>query len=364
MTTPGPRNPLPAERHARLLELLERDGIVRVTDLVTDLAVTPVTVRRDIVRLEEEGRLRRVHGGAVATSGTAAPEAVEEPPRIGVLVPSLAYYWPGVVQTLEAEARARGLRTFLRASTYDAADERPILDRLATQDRVDGLVLAPRTDGPGTQALVRWLEDSDIPTVLIEREATTTAGHGIFNSVMSDHALGTVKAVHHLAELGHRKVGVVLSRHSPTSRKMAAGWRTACAELGLTSDERFERLVSIRSTAEFAPLVNDLVESVLASGTTGLLVLSDPEAFAVVQNLLERGYDVPGDLSVIAYDDVMADSLSPRLTAVRPPTSHVARVALDRLQQLMADPSTPAQRTLISPELKVRESSGPAPGRG
>lgn len=362
MTTPASRSPIPAERHARLLALLERDGIIRVADLVADLGVTPVTVRRDIAQLEEEGLLRRVHGGAVAAAAPATVgEPVEEPARIGVLVPSLAYYWPGVVQTLESESRTRGMRTFLRASSYEAADERPILDRLISQDRVDGLVIAPRTDGPGTQALVRWLEESDIPTVLIEREATTTAGHGIFNSVMSDHALGTVKAVHHLAELGHRKVGIVLSRHSPTSRKMVAGWRTACAELGLTSDERFERLVSIRSTADFAPLVNDLVGSVLESGTTGLLVLSDPEAFAVVQNLLERGYDVPGDLSVIAYDDVMADSLSPRLTAVRPPTGHVARVALDRLEQLMADPTTPAQRTLISPELKIRESTGPAP---
>lgn len=53
------------ERRARILELLSERGHVRVTDLVSTLGVTDTSIRRDLISLESEGRLRRIHGGAV-----------------------------------------------------------------------------------------------------------------------------------------------------------------------------------------------------------------------------------------------------------------------------------------------------------
>lgn len=56
---------LKAERHHVILDELQSEGSVRVTDLAQRLSVDPVTIRRDLSQLEAEGRLRRVHGGAV-----------------------------------------------------------------------------------------------------------------------------------------------------------------------------------------------------------------------------------------------------------------------------------------------------------
>lgn len=53
------------ERRARILELLSERGHVRVVDLVSTLGVTDTSIRRDLATLEGEGRLRRIHGGAV-----------------------------------------------------------------------------------------------------------------------------------------------------------------------------------------------------------------------------------------------------------------------------------------------------------
>jgi len=53
-------------RRSRILDLLSGDGRVRVTDLVTALGVTDTSIRRDLTVLEAEGKLRRVHGGAVS----------------------------------------------------------------------------------------------------------------------------------------------------------------------------------------------------------------------------------------------------------------------------------------------------------
>jgi DeoR family transcriptional regulator, L-fucose operon activator len=56
---------LPADRQQQILELLERDGSVRTVDLAHRLRVTDETIRRDLGRLDEEGRVTRTHGGAV-----------------------------------------------------------------------------------------------------------------------------------------------------------------------------------------------------------------------------------------------------------------------------------------------------------
>ncbi|HYF48897.1 MAG TPA: DeoR/GlpR family DNA-binding transcription regulator [Planctomycetota bacterium] len=56
---------LVAERHREILNILQRDGSVRVTELAKNFQVAEETIRRDLERLEVEGRLHRSHGGAV-----------------------------------------------------------------------------------------------------------------------------------------------------------------------------------------------------------------------------------------------------------------------------------------------------------
>jgi len=79
--------PLPAERRARILELLRGRGVVRAGELVDVLGVSEVTVRRDLARLERQGLLERTRGGAVPSGGTSSvvvpPERPAEKRAIG-----------------------------------------------------------------------------------------------------------------------------------------------------------------------------------------------------------------------------------------------------------------------------------------
>lgn len=65
----GSSKDLAPERQGRILEMLDAEGAVRVDDLVEPLGVSAATVRRDLEALEQRGRLRRVHGGAVRVAG-------------------------------------------------------------------------------------------------------------------------------------------------------------------------------------------------------------------------------------------------------------------------------------------------------
>jgi DeoR family fructose operon transcriptional repressor len=55
---------LPAARHQSIVEAVQRERVVRVSDLAQQLGVSLMTVRRDIEMLEESGQVERIHGGA------------------------------------------------------------------------------------------------------------------------------------------------------------------------------------------------------------------------------------------------------------------------------------------------------------
>jgi DeoR family glycerol-3-phosphate regulon repressor len=66
-------------RHARIVEMLRATGSVSVSQVAVDLGVSDMTVRRDLLELENEGKLTRVHGGALAAPTLRAAEAIDEP---------------------------------------------------------------------------------------------------------------------------------------------------------------------------------------------------------------------------------------------------------------------------------------------
>src|SRR6478609_9579788 len=368
MTDHETQAPLGAERRAYVLAALGRDGVVRISQLIDELGVAPVTLRRDLAQMEQEGLLVRVHGGAVPTGDAVSTGAIPDSGAIvaagsiAVLVPSLNYYWPGVVRGAETAAKRFGMGVVLRGASYELQDERPVLERLVHTDNVRGLIVAPNTDTPHAQDVIQWLAECGTPSVLVERDAVLLPGGTPVESVTTDHALGAVLAARHLASLGHRRVGLIIARDSPTSRKIAAGWQAACIELGLTPSDHFETSLPPRTSPDFSAVVDATLDAALANSVTAILVHSDPEAMAFVDLALNRGISVPGDLSVVAYDAEMTELFTPALTAVSPPRNSVGRAAVDLLARRIEDPTRPVHRVVLNPTLNVRGSTAPPRG--
>jgi DeoR/GlpR family transcriptional regulator of sugar metabolism len=65
---------LAPQRHAYILDRLRTDGAVRVSDLMRELGVSDMTVRRDLEALEDQGHLVKVHGGATLLRDSAVHE--------------------------------------------------------------------------------------------------------------------------------------------------------------------------------------------------------------------------------------------------------------------------------------------------
>lgn len=373
MTTLQPGTPLPETRRTRLLEALQSHGTMRISDLAAILGVSAVTVRRDVAQMADEGLIRRVHGGAMLAGASASPGEPEPNARdvdlrsgsgaIGMLVPSLDYYWPGVVRGAEAQARRLNLSALLRGSSYESDDDRAQIEHLLAQPGIEGLIIAPNLSAPGAQEMLNELAASRVPTVLVERQAAVPPNQQLMESVVSDHAAGAAAAVHHLVGLGHRRVGLVLNRHSPTGPHVHRGWMEASQALGLDTFSTIDARIDRRRSIDFDPEMARIVDDVVATGTTAMLVHADSEAIALVQHGQMRGLKVPEDLSIVAYDDEVADLYSPPLTAVRPPRDSIGRAAVDLLAARLSAPERPNHRVIISPRLNIRASTAPPRSR-
>jgi DNA-binding LacI/PurR family transcriptional regulator len=363
VTSSDKRGPLQVTRRARLLDALRRDGVLRISDLTDTLGATAVTIRRDIAQLASEGLVRRVHGGVALPDSPASFEddsvSVSVSGSLGMLVPSLDYYWPNVARGAEEAARELDMKVVLRGSSYDAEDDLPQLSRLVDQIGVDALIAAPRMDAPTTDHTIEWLAELGIPVVLLERCADFGRTHAVLESVLTDHALGGAMAVRHLVSLGHRQVGLVMAQPSPTGRHIRRGWLEASAECGLDPSGTVDLLVPDAHTAGSAAALDDVLDRCLSTGTTALLVHADAVAIALVQRCEERHLSVPGDLSVVAYDDEVAGLFSPPLTAVRPPHRAIGQAAVRLVADRLADPGRPAHRISICPSLQIRDSTAP-----
>src|SRR4051812_34304615 len=162
------------QRRERLMEELRAHGAITVRDIAVKMGVSELTIRREVNLLADEGLVSGVHGGAALPSPldrSAAGRAATHSYSIGMVVPSLDYYWPQVISGARAAAEEQNLRILVRGSTYDAADNRRQVQALLDTQNIDGLIVAPDMGGEHGQELLRWLNALPIPVVLAERRA-------------------------------------------------------------------------------------------------------------------------------------------------------------------------------------------------
>ncbi|WP_414642548.1 substrate-binding domain-containing protein [Actinocrinis sp.] len=351
------------ERHRRILEVVERRGSVRVADLGAELGVAPVTARRDVEALAARGLLHRVHGSVSwphLTNGSqdatplmraaAAVDGEGSGPVLGMLVPSATYYFAAVIRGAQAAATAVGARLALGISGYRPPEDATQMNRLMDSG-VHGLLLTPswEPDMPVPEQADRYVE-LGVPCVLVERRVPAVGTAAGLDRVCSDHMHGAFLAVRHLAALGHRRIA--LAAHiSPTASLVRAGYLAALQALDLG-----EPLVPIIDTypleanpAAMDLAVDRLLEAVREHGVTGVLIHNDVDAIMLVQRLLDRGVQVPADLSVIAYDDEVAALADTPLTAVSPPKYEVGRAAVDLLLRRLAERRAPGMAAAEHP---------------
>jgi len=340
-----------AQRQDAILQLLRRYGSVKVTELAERFGVAQLTVRRDIALLHERGDLVRVHGGAVLprpdetapAPGLAAPRPGKQR-VIGMLVPGASLYYNDLVQGAQKAATAHHVRLVVGVSRYDQQEDLVQAERLLAAG-AEGLLLTPS----GTTAPVpSWASELPVPVVFVERRQPVDVD--LIEYVASDHELGAVQALRHLAGLGHRRIAVV-TQTTPTSTLIHRGYEMVADAIGLDKDVPLVDRPSMED-------LDEIVEEALSAGVTAVLAHSDDVAIAVQQRLLGRGLAVPDDIALVAYDDMFAALADIPITAVAPPRRAIAHTGVEMLLgRMRAGDGLVKRHVRLMPTLRVRAST-------
>ncbi|AJE83484.1 regulatory protein DeoR [Streptomyces albus] len=370
---------LASERQEVILAAVRERGTVRLADLVARLGVTAVTVRRDVTLLADRGLVQRVHGGVTLPhrGHSAEPRlstlagALARPPGqalVGMVVPTVEFYWPAVIQGAQSAVAAAGGRLALRASAYDAVEDRRQVSALLDRGARTLLIAPTTTTGAGVD-LLRWLGGLSIPVLLVERLPPPSLPTLPLDAATTAHRLGAGLAVRHLVTLGHRRIAFVTARFSPTTKALREGWRETAALLELPREGR-EFEVPPYGSAGWAEAYDAVLRECREAGVTALFVHSDREAIGLAERVRDHGLSVPEDMALVSYDDEVAAASDPPLTAVRPPKHRLGALAAEMALARMHDPAErPVHRVQLWPTLVVRASCGgaadeeSAPGR-
>jgi DNA-binding LacI/PurR family transcriptional regulator len=187
------------------------------------------------------------------------------------------------------------------------------------------------------------------------------AGPGVTNVIL-DHAKSAQLALKHLYDLGHRKIAF-MHGHQHVIDAQYRWEATVCAarEFGIiVRPELTVRLLSggWSPTVGYGP-VKRLLEK--TQDFTAILCFNDTSAIGAIRALKEAGRSVPGDVSVIGFDDILsAEFQVPSLTTIRQPLEKMGKVASEVLLDKIEHPEKDQPGEIVmEPKLVVRESTGP-----
>jgi DNA-binding LacI/PurR family transcriptional regulator len=266
---------------------------------------------------------------------------------IGVIGSKSGFWGPSTVhRAIQAAGREAGY--FVSSANLQSLTRTEFTDAMnhLRDQHVEGIVLIAATDDAVEAA--RTQVDQGVPVVVVEGDEAKASW-----TVGVDQVAGAELGTRHLIELGHHDV---LHLAGPTSwteaRARLRGYRNAMYTAGLRPLRHLEGDWSARSGYEAGREVAG------RSDVTAVFCANDQMALGLLLSLSEAGRSVPGDVSVVGFDDIPeAAYLIPPLTTVRQDFAAVGQRAIEILRAAIAGDPTPAR--LIGPELIVRSSSVP-----
>lgn len=332
--------------------------MVTIRDVAEAAGVSATTVSR---ALSETGRI----GTATRERIRRIAEELEFRPNelarslgssrsmtIGVVVPDITNpFFPQLIAGAEGAAR-EGSRTIFLVQSPDSVSAANDFGQLRAK-QVDGIILV---GNPFRQAADLMSAVGDTPLVVVDRGASLPD----VVTVCSDHRTGGRIAVEHLVAHGHSGIAHLTGPAGlDVAEARTEGYRAAMVAAGLVP-----RVVAAGFTAEDGERA---VRQLLAAdgSVTAVTAANDLVAIGAIHGLSDLGFDVPGDISVIGYDDIgLASFVHPALTTVRQPTQELGRTAVRELEAMISDPGHSPSAVPLPVELVVRGSAGPAAQQG
>src|SRR5215469_5994065 len=226
---------------------------------------------------------------------------------IGVTTPwVLPGYFAEILSGVSEALYEHGLRTMLCPTRHSHERETSLLEQLVSGD-ADGAVLVLPEE---SAAELRALAEHGFPFVVVDPRTGVPDGIPV---VCAAHSSGATQATRHLLSLGHRRIGVIGGPQGwVATQERLRGYHAALAGAGVLPDDSLVQhsIFRVDGGREAAARLLGLPDP-----PTAIFAFNDSMAIGVMQEAATRGLSVPGDCSVVGFDDTVEASIAvPALT--------------------------------------------------
>lgn len=269
-------------------------------------------------------------------------------------------FHPYVAHEVQLEALRHGY-TVLSINNRSGNDvERQGVQRFIDQ-HVDAIIFCTAASADN----VHLAAASGVPCIQIEREVGTGGC-----LVLADPNPGMREAVQHLKAFGHERIAYIGGhfdivptehpRHRRVEAQRLAAFKDAMRSEGLAFDPLLVRLGPYYGGGEGPLPGRSHMDALLAANPpTAIIAGADLLAAGAIQSINGAGLSVPGDISIIGYDNITAELLTPPLTSIAQPLADFGASAVQLALEAIANPDRPRQIRTYPTWLVVRQSTGP-----
>ena len=257
-------------------------------------------------------------------------------------------FFAEVARGAEDAARAEQCDLMLCNSDLDPGKQMQYVNSLL-EKRVDGILMNSVSVLDRDQQA--QLAACGVPIVLLNRSASSRA----FSTVCADNETGGALAAQYLLDLGHRKIAHLTGprQHGNLTDRMRGFVRT------LESAGNPVHPIVLHGRFNFSggcELTKKLLDE--HPDVTAIFAANDVMACGGVRAILDRGLRIPGDLSLIGFDNIELSSvIHPPLTTIHQPKYEIGRAAVEILLRLARDKDRPApEHRLLGVQLIERQS--------
>jgi DNA-binding LacI/PurR family transcriptional regulator len=312
--------------------------------LAKELGFSYMTVRKAIYTLVVEGVLYKV-----PTKGTYVADQTKQGKKtrtIGYFLDSgieagiSSPYYSLIFNALEKEAAEHGY-ALVYFSDNSEKNFRETLKKL------DGVIA---TCFPRIESIIQEIKDS-VPLVVIDN---SSYDRGI-PSVIIDNFSADVDSVDYICSLGHARIGFMTGlEDSDVGKSRFAGYQRGLAKNNL----RFDEALVFRGDYSYeAGLQGGDYYLALDAPPTAIICANDSMALGAMRRIDQAGLTVPGDISIVGFDDVViASQISPALTTVAAPVDEIASRSFNMLSRLIQGEELESAYVALEARLIVRDT--------
>jgi len=265
-------------------------------------------------------------------------------------------FFPELVKSFDDIAVEHDQEVLIANTNYDPERMKICVIRML-QRKVDGVaIMTSEMD----ERLVDVFSRRHIPLVFLDAGAPALG----VSCVRIDYSAGIDAAVHHLIELGHKRIAFI----SGPMRLASARMRYKAFMQSTARDRLDANPKLIQEGNHRVDGGHEAMKRILNSRgrPTAVMASNDLTAIGAMGAIAEAGLRVPEDISVIGYDDIQLSAFTmPPLTTLSLPRSEIANAAFRALlntQHVGAKKPVQGEEHTVTPTFVHRKSTGPAPG--